>query len=79
MLGPPTVPQVARPRAIPERAPAATHLILATRICDQASARRRIDTDTAGEPLTLAVITATGYGYVRADGVAVIPIGALTA
>jgi len=25
------------------------------------------------------VITATGYGYVRADGVAVIPIGALTA
>jgi len=41
--------------------------------------KARIDTDTAGEPLTLAVITATGYGYVRADGVAVIPIGALTA
>jgi predicted AAA+ superfamily ATPase len=39
----------------------------------------RIDTSTAGEPLALAVITATGYGYLREDGVAVIPIGALEA
>ena len=39
----------------------------------------RIDTEAAGEPLALAVITGTGYGYVREDGVAVIPIGALTA
>jgi hypothetical protein len=39
----------------------------------------RIDTEAVGEPLALAVITATGYGYVRADGVAVIPIGALAA
>jgi Predicted ATPase (AAA+ superfamily) len=37
----------------------------------------RVDTDTTGEPLALAVITGTGYGYVRDDGVAVIPIGAL--
>lgn len=37
----------------------------------------RVDTDATGEPLALAVITGTGYGYVRDDGVAVIPIGAL--
>ena len=29
----------------------------------------RIDAEMAGEPLALAVITATGYGYVRKDGV----------
>jgi uncharacterized protein len=39
----------------------------------------RVDTGAAGEPLALAVITATGYGYMRDDGVAVIPIGALAA
>ncbi len=39
----------------------------------------RVDTVSAGEPLALAVITATGYGYVREDGGAGIPIGALTA
>ena len=33
----------------------------------------------ASEAIALAVITVTGYGYVRADGVAVIPIGSLTA
>jgi len=38
---------------------------------------RKIDTDKVGEPATLAVIVATGYGYVREDGVQVIPIGAL--
>jgi uncharacterized protein len=37
----------------------------------------RIDTARCGEPALLAVITSTGYGYVRPDGVAVIPIGAL--
>ncbi len=41
--------------------------------------RDRIDTSAIGEPVALAVITATGYGYVRDDGVAVIPIGALAA
>lgn len=39
--------------------------------------RDRVDTGAIGEPLALGVITGTGYGYVRADGVAVIPIGAL--
>jgi predicted AAA+ superfamily ATPase len=48
---------------------AATHLI---------RLRDRVDTANAGEPLALVVITATGYGYVRKDGVAVVPIGALT-
>ncbi|MBA3875474.1 MAG: hypothetical protein C0498_00825 [Anaerolinea sp.] len=37
----------------------------------------RVDTRATGEPLALAVITGTGYGYVRDDGVTVIPIGAL--
>lgn len=37
----------------------------------------RVDTTVCGRPATLAVIVATGYGYVRADGVAVIPIVAL--
>ena len=38
---------------------------------------RRVDTDKSGEPGVLAVITSTGYGYVREDGIGVIPIGAL--
>jgi hypothetical protein len=41
-----------------------------------AGARDRVDSGTAGEPLALAVITGTGYCYVRAVGVAVIPMGA---
>lgn len=36
-----------------------------------------IDTRKSGEPAVLGVITGTGYGYQRPDGVAVIPIGAL--
>lgn len=39
--------------------------------------RDRVDWGTTDGPLALAVITGTGYGYVREDGVAVIPIGAL--
>jgi len=39
--------------------------------------RDRVDTQATGEPLALAVITGTGYGYVRDDGVAVISIGTL--
>ncbi len=39
--------------------------------------RNRVDTSRCGEPGILAVITGTGYGYMRDDGVAVIPIGAL--
>ncbi len=37
----------------------------------------RVDTAKAGRPATLAVITSTGYGYIREDGIGVIPIGAL--
>jgi len=40
--------------------------------------RERVDPDATGEPSVLAVVTATGYGYVRRDGVRVVPIGALT-
>ncbi len=38
---------------------------------------RQIDTDKCGSPAALGVITGTGYGYVRDDGINVIPIGAL--
>lgn len=37
----------------------------------------RVDTKKSGAPSLLGVITGTGYGYMRRDGVAVIPIGAL--
>ena len=40
--------------------------------------RSRVDTNAAGEPAKLIVITAVGgYGYDRPDGVAVVPITAL--
>jgi predicted AAA+ superfamily ATPase len=49
---------------------------------DDAAARlrqfaARIDTERCGSPALLGVIVATGYGYLREDGIAVIPIGAL--
>lgn len=37
----------------------------------------QIDTSKCGEPASLGVIVGIGYGYVRPDGVQVIPIGAL--
>ena len=37
----------------------------------------RVDVRRRGQPAALAVIVATGYGYVRDDGIAVIPVGAL--
>ncbi len=37
----------------------------------------RVDTRKCGEPALLGVIIGTGYGYLRDDGVAVVPIGAL--
>jgi len=37
----------------------------------------RVDTERSGEPAALAVIVGSGYGYVRPDGVGVIPIAAL--
>jgi predicted AAA+ superfamily ATPase len=38
---------------------------------------RKVDTSKSGQPSVLAVIVGNGYGYVRPDGVAVVPIGAL--
>ncbi len=50
-------------------------------IDDGAAALRKfasiIDTERTGAPAVLAVISGTGYGYVRDDGISVIPIGAL--
>jgi predicted AAA+ superfamily ATPase len=37
----------------------------------------RVDTAKRGEPALLGVIVGSGYGYVRPDGVHVIPVGAL--
>jgi predicted AAA+ superfamily ATPase len=39
--------------------------------------RHQIDTRRTGEPAFLAVVCGTGYGYRRADGIAVVPAGAL--
>lgn len=39
--------------------------------------RDRVDFDRTGEPGTLGVIVGSGYGYVRDDGIAVVPVGAL--
>jgi predicted AAA+ superfamily ATPase len=38
---------------------------------------KRVDTSKSGNPAVLGVIAATGYGYVRQDGIQVIPIGCL--
>lgn len=39
--------------------------------------RRTVDTAAAGEPCNLIVVTSTGYGYRRPDGVLVIPLTTL--
>ncbi len=36
-----------------------------------------VDTDKCGRPAALVVISGTGFGYLRDDGIAVVPIGAL--
>lgn len=38
---------------------------------------KRIDPTKSGEPAALGIITATGFGYTRKDGIHVIPVGAL--
>lgn len=38
---------------------------------------KKIDTEKCGQPAVLGVIVGNGYGHIRNDGVAVIPIGAL--
>ncbi|MGH9920811.1 MAG: ATP-binding protein, partial [Nitrososphaerales archaeon] len=55
---------------------------LGTGLVDEAAAgllrfKERIDTSRSGEPSILGVIIGAGYGYLRPDGVAVLPIGAL--
>jgi predicted AAA+ superfamily ATPase len=37
----------------------------------------RVDTAKCGPPAALAVVTASGYGYTRADGVSVVPVASL--
>ncbi|MDQ3095991.1 MAG: DUF4143 domain-containing protein [Actinomycetota bacterium] len=37
----------------------------------------KVDTTKVCEPAVLGIITATGYGYARPDGVIIVPIGAL--
>ena len=37
----------------------------------------KVDQERMGAPAALGVITSSGYGYTRKDGVAVIPVGAL--
>jgi uncharacterized protein len=49
---------------------------------DEAAARllkfaSKVDTAVSGEPAALAIIIGTGFGFVREDGVQVIPIGSL--
>jgi hypothetical protein len=39
--------------------------------------KERIDTSKSGDPSVLAVIVGTGYGYVREDGIQVIPVGCI--
>ena len=39
--------------------------------------QERVDSAAVGEPKMLGVIVSSGYGYVRKDGIAVIPIAAL--
>lgn len=39
--------------------------------------RKRVDTRRLGEPRKLLVVTGTGYGYERPDGVSVVPLGTL--
>lgn len=38
---------------------------------------RQVDTERCGRPAALGVVVATGFGYVREDGIQVIPIGSL--
>lgn len=40
---------------------------------------KQVDTKKSGPPAFLGLIVATGYGYVRDDGIRIIPLGALAA
>jgi uncharacterized protein len=39
--------------------------------------RERIDTSKSGDPAVLAIIVGSGYGYVRKDGIQIVPVGCL--
>ena len=39
--------------------------------------RERVDTARVGDPRKLVVVTGSGYGYERTDGVTVVPVGSL--
>ena len=39
--------------------------------------KEKVDVKTSGEPAFLAIVTATGHAYQRADGIYVLPIGTL--
>ncbi len=61
---------------------AAIEIKLAADLVDEGAATLRkfaglVDTDKCGEPETLIVISGTGFGYIRDDGIRVAPIGAL--
>ena len=61
---------------------AAFEVKLGTGMIDHAAANlkrfaTRVDTSRSRSPAALAVIVARGYGYVRPDGIHVIPVGAL--
>lgn len=67
---------------MPDNSWAAIEVKLGVNQVDAAAAgllafRRKIDIDASGEPIFMAVVTATGPAYVREDGIYVIPIGAL--
>lgn len=40
--------------------------------------QEKVDTAKTGEPAKLVIVTGTGYAYERSDGVAVVPLAALT-
>ncbi len=67
---------------LPDGSWGAVEIKLGTDQVDRACTRlstfaERVDTARTGPPAFLAVITGTGYGYRRTDGIDVIPIGAL--
>ena len=60
----------------------AIQIKMASHLFDAAAAKlinfaARVDQATMGKPSFLAIISATEYGYIRDDGVYVIPIGCL--
>lgn len=62
----------------------AVQVKMGSHLFDEAAAKlisfaNKVDQSTMGKPSFLAIISATDYGYIRDDGVCVIPIGCLKA